>query len=184
MRPLARNRKRHRDGCRHAPVLALDICLRDAVGSTSRHLLFRRPALADTDDRRADGWQCDEHATRACTRSPRYGDYSRPNPPAEIIDAVARQEIDLAAVWGPLAGYFAAKQRGTLALTPVSPAWDGPQSPMVFDISMAIRKGDTALKHDIDAALDRDREAIDVLLAAYQVPRLPTPGETGGHTER
>jgi hypothetical protein len=55
---------------------------------------------------------------------------------------------------------------------------------MVFDISMAIRKGDTALKHDIDAALDRDREAIDVLLAAYQVPRLPTPGETGGHTER
>jgi mxaJ protein len=113
-----------------------------------------------------------------------YGDYSRPNPPAEIIDAVARQEIDLAAVWGPLAGYFAAKQRGTMALTPVSPAWDGPQSPMVFDISMAIRKGDTALKHDIDAALDRDREAIDVLLAAYQVPRLPTPGETGGHTER
>ena len=53
---------------------------------------------------------------------------------------------------------------------------------MVFDISMAVRKGDTALKHDIDAALDR--EAIDVLLAAYQVPRLPTPGETSGHTER
>jgi mxaJ protein len=113
-----------------------------------------------------------------------YGDYSRPNPPAEIIDAVAREEIDLAVVWGPLAGYFAAKQRGTMALTAVSPAWDGPQSPMVFDISMAVRKGDTALRHDIDAALDRDREAIDVLLAAYQVPRLPTPGETGGHTER
>ena len=113
-----------------------------------------------------------------------YGDYSRPNPPAEIIDAVAREEIDLAVVWGPLAGYFAAKQLGTMALTPVSPAWDGPQSPMVFDISMAVRKGDTALRHDIDAALDRDREAIDVLLAAYQVPRLPTPGETGGHTER
>ena len=51
-----------------------------------------------------------------------YGDYSRPNPPAEIIDAVAREEIDLAAVWGPLAGYFAAKQRRTMALTAVKPS--------------------------------------------------------------
>jgi mxaJ protein len=113
-----------------------------------------------------------------------YGDYSRPNPPAAIVDAVAQGEIDVAVVWGPLAGYFAAKEPVLLTVTPVSAASDGPQSPMVFDIAMAVRKGDTALGHDIDAALDRDREAIDVLLAAYQVPRLPTPGETGGHTER
>jgi len=112
-----------------------------------------------------------------------YGDYSRPNPPAEIVNAVARGEIDLALVWGPLAGYFAAKQPGTLTLTPISPAWDGPQSSMVFDISMAVRKGDTAFKHDIDAALERNREAIDAFLAAYFVPRLPGPTETGGHAE-
>jgi mxaJ protein len=112
-----------------------------------------------------------------------YGDYSRPNPPAEIVNAVARGEIDLALVWGPLAGYFAAKQPGTLTLTPISPAWDGPQSSMVFDISMAVRKGDTAFKHDIDAALERNREAIDAFLAAYFVPRLPGPTETGGQAE-
>jgi mxaJ protein len=112
-----------------------------------------------------------------------YGDYSRPNPPAEIVDAVARGELDLAVVWGPLAGYFAAKQPGTLTLTPVSPAWDGPQSPIVFDISMAVRKGDTALKHDIDAALGRNRGAINAFLAEYHVPRLPTRAETGGHAE-
>ncbi|TGT34813.1 quinoprotein dehydrogenase-associated putative ABC transporter substrate-binding protein, partial [Mesorhizobium sp. M4B.F.Ca.ET.169.01.1.1] len=35
---------------------------------------------------------------------PVYGDYAAPNPPARIVDAVASGEIDLAVVWGPLAG--------------------------------------------------------------------------------
>jgi mxaJ protein len=112
-----------------------------------------------------------------------YGDYSRPNPPAAIVDAVAQGDIDVAVVWGPLAGYFAAKKSETLDVAPVSPAWDGPQSPMVFDISMAVRKGDNALKHDVDAALDRNRKAIDAFLAAYHVPRPAEPAETSGGEE-
>jgi quinoprotein dehydrogenase-associated probable ABC transporter substrate-binding protein len=36
-----------------------------------------------------------------------YGDYSKPDPPAEIIRAVANDSIDVAVAWGPLAGYFA-----------------------------------------------------------------------------
>ena len=36
-----------------------------------------------------------------------YGDYRQPDPPAQILEAVARGDIDIAAVWGPLAGYFA-----------------------------------------------------------------------------
>ncbi len=39
-----------------------------------------------------------------------YGDYSQPNPPARIVEAVARGDVDLAVVWGPLAGYFAPRQ--------------------------------------------------------------------------
>ena len=35
------------------------------------------------------------------------GDYSRPNPPARIVEAVAAGDVDVALVWGPLAGYFA-----------------------------------------------------------------------------
>src|SRR5262249_35666411 len=33
-----------------------------------------------------------------------YGDYGVANPPAAIISAVANGDIDIAAVWGPLAG--------------------------------------------------------------------------------
>src|SRR5207237_10170955 len=50
-----------------------------------------------------------------------YGDYAQPNPPARIIDAVARGDVDVAVAWGPLAGYFARRERVPLAVVPVSP---------------------------------------------------------------
>jgi len=51
-----------------------------------------------------------------------YSDYSKPNPPAAIIDAVTHGDVDVAIVWGPLAGYFASQQHNVaLTLTPVSP---------------------------------------------------------------
>jgi mxaJ protein len=36
-----------------------------------------------------------------------YGDYREEAPPSQLIKAVERGEIDIAAVWGPFAGYFA-----------------------------------------------------------------------------
>jgi mxaJ protein len=101
-----------------------------------------------------------------------YGDYSDPNPPARIIEALAKGEIDVAIVWGPLGGYFAERESVPLKVTPVRPIFDGPQLPMVFDISMAVRKGDEALRQEIDAALARRRSEVDAILAAYGVPRL------------
>jgi mxaJ protein len=102
-----------------------------------------------------------------------YGDYAKPNPPAAIVDAVAAGEIDVAVVWGPLAGYFAAREPTTLTLTPVTPFSDGPQWPMVFDIAMGVRRGDNDFKHEIDHALQANRAAIEAILAAYHVPRVP-----------
>ena len=101
-----------------------------------------------------------------------YGDYSQPNPPARILHDLAEGEIDIAVVWGALAGYFAQHEKVPLNVTPVRPAFDGPQLPMVFDISMAVRKEDEALRQEIDAVLFRRRADIDAILAAYAVPRL------------
>ena len=73
-----------------------------------------------------------------------YGDYSAPNPPARLIDAVRNGSVDLAIAWGPLAGYFA---RGTdstaLDIVPVSPQIDLPFLPLAFDIAMGVRRTDT-----------------------------------------
>jgi mxaJ protein len=103
-----------------------------------------------------------------------YGDYREPNPPARIIDAVAQGEIDVAVVWGPLGGYFGTKQRPELHVTPVRPQIDGPQLPMVFDISVGVRREDEALRQELDAALERRRVDVDQILAEYHVPRLDT----------
>jgi mxaJ protein len=106
-----------------------------------------------------------------------YGDYREPSPPARVVEAVARGDVDVAVAWGPLAGYFAPRQRVggkpvPLTLTPVSPQIDLPFLPFVFDIAMGVRHGDTALRDSLDAILVRRKPSIDSLLAAYGVPRL------------
>lgn len=102
-----------------------------------------------------------------------YGDYAQENPPARIIDAVASGEIDLAAIWGPLAGYFAKRQPVELKLTAVSPERDSPILPFVFSISMAVRRGDEKFKEELNELLERNREEIDRILEEYRVPRVP-----------
>jgi mxaJ protein len=104
-----------------------------------------------------------------------YGDYARPNPPAAIVQAVDRGDIDVAVVWGPLAGYFAAHAAHPLALTPVQPWLDGPQWPMVFDISMGVRRDDAKLKGELDQVLERRAGEVKAILDAYHVPRVADP---------
>jgi mxaJ protein len=109
---------------------------------------------------------------------PVYGDYSAPNPPARIVEAVAAGQVDLAVVWGPLAGYFAARQKVPLRISPVVPLIDGPLLPMVYDISMGVRREDDALRGEVNAALAKHRAEIDSVLAQYGVPRLDASGGT------
>jgi mxaJ protein len=103
-----------------------------------------------------------------------YGDYSKPNPPARIVDAVVNGEVDLAVVWGPLAGYFAKQQRVPLELVPVSPEIDLPFLPFVFDIALGVRREDAGLRQQLDTILERRKPEIDRILASYGVPRLDT----------
>ena len=107
-----------------------------------------------------------------------YGDYAKHAPQAAIVDAVADGDIDVALVWGPTAGYFAAAEKTPLRLQPVTPWLDGPQSPMVFDVSMGLRRDDRALRRELDAALLRNRDAIAKILDRYHVPRAPAPAAT------
>ena len=62
-----------------------------------------------------------------------YGDYLQPNPPGRIIDAVARGDVGVAVAWGPLAGYFAAKQPVALVNASFARKWFGNESPSGTD---------------------------------------------------
>ena len=99
-----------------------------------------------------------------------YGNYSEPNPPAEIVHAVERGDVDVALVWGPLAGYFAARSRVPLRLEPVTPWLANNQWPMQFDVSVGVQNGNDRLLKEIDGVLRRRSDEIRKLLAAYHVP--------------
>jgi len=103
------------------------------------------------------------------------GDYRRPNPPERIVQAVADGEVDAALVWGPLAGYFASRERVPLQLTPITPPTDS--LPFAFDISMAVRRGDSERKTMLDDFIVKRRGEIDRLLDDYGVPRLEAGGK-------
>jgi ABC-type amino acid transport substrate-binding protein len=99
-----------------------------------------------------------------------YGDYSRPNPPRGLIDAVADGKVDVAVAWGPLAGYFARREAVPIDVTPVAPEADSRFVRFVFDISMGVRREDAALAQALDDVIARRRDEIRRVLIEYGVP--------------
>jgi mxaJ protein len=106
-----------------------------------------------------------------------YGNYEHANPSAAIVRAVERGDIDVALVWGPLAGYFASRSAVPLRLEPVSAG--PPQLPMSYDISVGVRRGNAALRDTIDEILQRERTRVEALLRAYHVPQAAGDESTG-----
>jgi quinoprotein dehydrogenase-associated probable ABC transporter substrate-binding protein len=89
-----------------------------------------------------------------------------------IVEAVAKKKVDTAIVWGPLAGYFAAKVNASLDLTPVTPEVDPPSLPFTFAIAMGVRKDNTALRDELDSVLRSKHQEIQTILREYKVPQL------------
>ena len=98
-----------------------------------------------------------------------YGNYKSPNPPAELIHAVERGDIDVAIAWGPLAGYFAHASKVPLQLARVVPDQEPPY-PFVFDMSMGVARSNTALKDELNQVIAHNKPAIDAILREYAVP--------------
>lgn len=113
-----------------------------------------------------------------------YGDYRQPSPAADIMRAVERGAVDVAVVWGPLAGYFAKRSPVPLEITPVTPRIDRPYLPFVFDIAMGVRRRDSTFRRQLDTIIERKRQAIDGILAAYGVPRADKPVASVAARER
>jgi mxaJ protein len=105
-----------------------------------------------------------------------YGDYLEANPAARIVDAVARGEVDVAIVWGPLAGYFAARYAPKLAVTAVHPEFDGADRlPLAFSIGVGVSRRLKPLHDRIDRALAHRRGDIERLLTTYHIPWTAEP---------
>lgn len=95
-----------------------------------------------------------------------FGKYGDPNPPARLVESVAKGDVDAAIVWGPFAGYFG---KG-LEIAPVTPAMLL-GVPFTYAISMGVRAADSALRDELNGVLTRECAAIQTLLSEYRVPR-------------
>jgi mxaJ protein len=104
-----------------------------------------------------------------------YGDYAEPDPQAGIVDAVASGAIDVALVWGPVASFFARRSAVDLDVTPITPWLDGPTLPMVFDVSMGVRKNDLHRRRQLDQWLGSHGAMISSILADYGLKISPVP---------
>ncbi len=91
-------------------------------------------------------------------------------PAVDAVADVAKGDLDVAIVWGPIAGYAAQLQGVPLTLTPLPAREDAVQ--LAFSVSMGIRHRETAWKHELNALLERLAPRIQAILLEYAVPLL------------
>jgi mxaJ protein len=101
-----------------------------------------------------------------------YGDYRQPNPPARLVEAVANGDVDIAAVWGPLGGFFAQHSPVPLALAPIQDGERFAPQTFQFDIAMGVRKGDHALLDQLNGFITEHASEVTDLLRSYGVPLI------------
>ena len=99
-----------------------------------------------------------------------YGDYSKPNPQSNTVAAVVDGTVDVAIVWGPIGGYFGHQAGAPLDITVVTPQQDGPNLPLAFNISMAVRAGDEALARALNTLIAQNGADVRRILDEYHVP--------------
>ena len=111
---------------------------------------------------------------RAVVYSPQSGDPAE-NPAHTIERDLAADKIDLAILWGPMAGFLVARHSEF-------PAWRAvpfvPEREIKFDyeISMGVRFGEKEWKDTLDQWIAAHEREVQVILAGYQVPLLDANG--------
>lgn len=96
------------------------------------------------------------------------GDLLPEQQPTFQVQQVLDGKLDVAAVWGPFAGWFPAMKKAPLAVLPVNLQED--EVPLEFDLSLGVRPTNVVLKFALDYALEANRTGIEKILRAYGVP--------------
>ena len=97
--------------------------------------------------------------------------------PGKLVEDLIAGTVDVALVWGPIAGYFAKKKAAPVELVLLE---DRDGNRFAFDISMGVRKNDKELKAKLEAALARKHDEIKHILEDFGVPLLPAAEEKAG----
>jgi quinoprotein dehydrogenase-associated probable ABC transporter substrate-binding protein/PQQ-dependent catabolism-associated CXXCW motif protein len=102
-------------------------------------------------------------------------------PAREMVEDVVEGEIDVALLWGPIAGYWIAKGKLPLAAVPL-PGDPRTNLRMDYRISMGMRPNEPDWKHAVNRLISELQPRIDKVLVEYGVPLLDEQGRLVGTT--
>ena len=108
-----------------------------------------------------------------------HGWYNEDDRPEDIVNAVANDSVDVAIVWGPLAGYFAKHSKVPLKITPLGERDSLADVPFRYNIAMAVRRRDRQLRDSLEKTLKAKGPEIQAILKEYGIPMFPVI-EDGG----
>lgn len=91
-------------------------------------------------------------------------------PAVRAVKDVASGETDIAVIWGPIAGFTAARHDPPLRVMPLPARVDGVE--LAFNVSMGIRHRERHWKHEVNALIDELKPKMQQILLDYQVPLL------------
>lgn len=98
--------------------------------------------------------------------------YDEDTHPQDIVNAVAKGTIDVALVWGPVAGYFAKESSVPLSLTALPDSDSASGVLFAYNVAIGVRHSDREFKTALDSLLAQKRDTIQGILRAYNVPTL------------
>jgi quinoprotein dehydrogenase-associated probable ABC transporter substrate-binding protein len=106
------------------------------------------------------------------------------NQPSHQVQQVIDGTLDVAAAWGPMAGYYKAALHAPLIIKPVNLMEN--QVPLEFDMTLAVPRGRPDIKSAVQAALAEHKDEIRQILVDYGVPLVKcddclVPGDLTSH---
>jgi quinoprotein dehydrogenase-associated probable ABC transporter substrate-binding protein len=96
------------------------------------------------------------------------GDLVPENQPSYQVQQVIDGKLDIAAAWGPMAGYYKTIKQAPITIEPVNLMDD--VVPLQFDMALAVRRSDHELQQRLEQAMQQQRDALRAILVEYGVP--------------
>ena len=90
------------------------------------------------------------------------------NQPSYQVQQVINGSLDVAAAWGPMAGYYKTVAHAPLIIQPVNLMED--DVPMEFDMTLAVPRGRADIKAAVEKALAQHQSEIQQILSDFGVP--------------
>ena len=95
-------------------------------------------------------------------------DTGRDNQPSYQVQQVIDGSLDIAAAWGPMAGYYKAVKHAPLIIKPVNLMED--EIPIEFNMTLAVPRGRPDIKAAVQNALAQHKDEIHQILVDFGVP--------------